>query len=56
MAEHHGVGNWGAGGQFSVAGGASEAAGEWHYESGLRECSLLTIWQSLVESFADQTP
>jgi hypothetical protein len=53
LAEHRGVGNWVAGAQFAVGGDASEAAGEWHYESGLREYSMLSIWQSVVESFAD---
>jgi hypothetical protein len=54
MAENHGVGSWGAGAQFAVAGDAAEEAGEWHYQSGLREESMVAIWSSLVQAFAMQ--
>jgi hypothetical protein len=68
MTELRGVGNWPSGVQFAVAGSCSgagsgsgsgsdseaEAEADWVFETGLRDPTIVPIFDAAVEAFSEQ--
>jgi hypothetical protein len=63
MAELRGVGNWDSGVQFAVGGSSnqqrqgietSDDDNDWVYEAGLRDPSILPIFDAAIQGFAGQ--
>jgi hypothetical protein len=64
MTELRGVGNWPSGVQFAVAGSGSgsgsgsdseaEAEADWVFETGLRDPTIVPIFDAAVEAFSEQ--
>jgi hypothetical protein len=58
MTELRGVGNWPSGVQFAVAGSGSDSEAEveadWVFETGLRDPTIVPIFDAAVEAFSEQ--
>eukprot|EP01043_Picozoa_sp_COSAG02_P027302 COSAG02_NODE_1604_length_11728_cov_42.819417_3_plen_60_part_00 len=59
MAELRGVGNWDSGVQFAVGGSSNQQRqgiddNDWVYEAGLRDPSILPIFDAAIQGFAGQ--
>jgi alpha-galactosidase len=51
MAELRGVGNWASGSHFAV-----EGSYDWEYATGLRDATIVPIYDAIVEAFTEPPP
>ena len=53
MVEINGVGNWAACTQFAMDAGGDGGGEDWVFTTGLRDASLLSIYDAVVEAFGE---